>query len=402
MHVKITMMEDKLYLKEVKLSGYKSVENVETEFQKGLNIIIGKNAAGKTNFLSFLNKVICFDFQDLSNFKSTLLFKNGKNVSIESSKEVDFEDLFKSSNLNSDVDSVLKISNKIVKDKKSTIQEKLVNKKIFFDSSFLCHGIPNDYLVVDKPATFTFELEKISNQLNKIFRDVSNPFFLRCFTMELIFLTFDFDELDEKNIDERLNVFFDKYKKLSEVLSVFTPIEDLRISDNYNLFIDKDKNSFVLSNLFFEFKVDGQWLPFSNLSDGTKRLFYIVSEIFDDYFEFSVRPTSAGYFTSKNEISRIVLLEEPELGIHPHQFHKLLEFLKIESYTKQLIITTHSPQALDSIDENELNRIIMAYSKNPNEGTKLRRLDEHELSKAKDYIKETFLSDYWLYSDLEK
>ena len=44
-------MNDILYLKRVQLSGYKSIEEVEIEFQKGFNIIIGKNAAGKTNFV---------------------------------------------------------------------------------------------------------------------------------------------------------------------------------------------------------------------------------------------------------------------------------------------------------------------------------------------------------------
>lgn len=396
-------MENKLYLKKAKLSGYKSIEDVEIDFQKGLNIIIGKNAAGKTNFLSFLNKAISFDFQDLSNFTSFLLFENGKEFSIDSSKNVELDDLFNSANLNSEVETILKVSNKIVKDKKSsTIQEKLQNKKLYFDNSFLCHGIPNEYLVVDKPATFTFEIDKISNQLSKIFRGVNNPYFLRSFTLDLIFVTFDIKELEENYIEKKLNNLFDKYKKMSGVFSTYTPIEDLRISDNFNLFIDKEKNNFVLSNLFFEFKVDGQWLPFSNLSDGTKRLFYIISEIYDDYFVSSIRPTTCGFFTSKEDISRIILLEEPELGIHPHQFHKLLEFLKVESKTKQLIITTHSPQALDSIDENELSRIIMAYSNNSSEGTKLRHLDDKELSKAKEYIKENFLSDYWLYSDLEK
>lgn len=402
------MMEKKLYLKNVNLSGYKSIENIEIEFQKGLNIIIGKNAAGKTNFLNFLNKTISLDYKDLSNFKSLLLFKNGKDISIQSSKNTDLDDLFKNSNLNSDVDSILTISNKIIKNQK-TLQEKLIDREVFFDTSFLCHGIPNDYLVVDNPATFTFELEKISAQLNKIFRDPNTPFFLRCFTLELVFETILINELNkdtpEKELDKgtlkkKLDKVFSRYKKLSEVLSAFTPIEDLRISENYNLFIDK--NNFILSNLFFEFKVDGKWLPYSNLSDGTKRLFYIISEIFDDYETSGIRPTSLGYFAPKDSISRIILLEEPELGIHPHQFHKLLEFLKIESEKKQIIITTHSPQALDAIEEDELNRIIMAYSKNPNEGTKLRHLDEEELSKAKEYIKENFLSDYWLYSDLEK
>ena len=150
------------------------------------------------------------------------------------------------------------------------------------------------------------------------------------------------------------------------------------------------------------FKIEGNWLPFSNLSDGTKRLFYIISEVFENDENPNIRPTNVDRYAGQTEISRIILIEEPELGIHPHQFHKLMEFLKIESERKQIIVTTHSPQALDSINQNELNRIIIAYSTNSKEGTKLRHLNENELIKANEYIKDDFLSDYWLYSDLEK
>ena len=143
-------------------------------------------------------------------------------------------------------------------------------------------------------------------------------------------------------------------------------------------------------------------MPFSSLSDGTKRLFYIISEVFENDENTHVRPTNIGKYEGQNQISRIILIEEPELGIHPHQFHKLMEFLKLEAQNKQIIITTHSPQALDAINSNELSRIVIAYSTSSKEGTKLRHLNENEIVKANEYIKEDFLSDYWLYSDLEK
>jgi predicted ATP-binding protein involved in virulence len=395
-------MNETLYLKEVKLSGYKSIEDVEIEFQKGINIIIGKNAAGKTNFLSFLNKCISLDFQDLNDFNSLLSFQNGKSMTIETNKNIELEDLLENPNLNSKIDSVLKIEKKEVRDKNSTLKQKLVKKEIFFDSSFLCHGVPNDYLVINQPANWKFEKKKISSDLSKIFRDTNKPYFLRRFVLDLILSTTEIDELNEKSIKNILFENFKKFSKLNEVLAKYSPIEDFRVSDNFNVFIDESKDLFSLNNLFIEFKIDGQWLPFSNLSDGTKRLFYIISEIFDDYKSSNIGPTSSGFFVNTNKISRIILLEEPELGIHPHQFHLLLEFLKVESESKQIIVTTHSPQALDSISENELHRIILAYTSSLNEGTKLRHLNESELLKAKEYIKDDFLSDYWLYSDLEK
>ena len=389
---------DSLFLKEVFLSGYKSINNVNIEFQRGLNIIIGKNAAGKTNFLSFLNNCLSLEFQDLNNFSSLLSFENGKNITIETNKNIAIEDLFKNSNLNSEVESILKISGKEIKGKK-TINEKLFEKNIMFNNSFLCHGIPNNYPLINTPVNWQFELKKVSTDLSKVFRDVKMPYFLRCFALNLVLATIEINNLTEKNIQ---NVFDKRFKiilKLSTIFAKYSPIQDFRVSDNFNIFIDNDK--FYINNLFIEFKVDNQWLPFSNLSDGTKRLFYIISEIFDEYPDSDLRPSSGGFYTSLDGISRIILLEEPELGIHPHQFLKLMEFLKEESEKKQILITTHSPQALDALDKNELNRIIVAYS-TTDEGTKLRHLDENELIKANEYIKEDFLSDYWLYSDLEK
>ena len=97
----------------------------------------------------------------------------------------------------------------------------------------------------------------------------------------------------------------------------------------------------------------------------------------------------------------IALLEEPELGIHPHQLHLLMQFIKEQSRHKQIIITTHSPQVLDTIGSDELDRIIICEYDGKN-GTQLRHLTEKEISKAKKYMKEeAFLSDYWRFSDLE-
>jgi predicted ATPase len=146
-----------------------------------------------------------------------------------------------------------------------------------------------------------------------------------------------------------------------------------------------------------EFDINGNMLPFESLSDGTKRMFYIITET-------GVPDTSyfgSGFYSSGPDIGRILLIEEPELGIHPHQLQLLMDFLKEQSQHKQIIITTHSPQVLDILKNDELNRIIIA-SHSPEKGTQLRQLTEKEETKAKTYMSETgFLSDYWKYSDLD-
>lgn len=403
------MKNSKLFLKEVTLSGYKSINDVTIQFQKGLNIIIGKNAAGKTNFLEFLNKTLSLDYNELNNFSSTLKFKNGTDIAIESNNFININKLLDPLNFGNEVESVLKISNKTIDiPKETSFFEKLKENKIVFNTTFLYHGIPKEYLIVDKPFSFKLSVDGgFSNELMNGVMDISTPYFTRCFLFDILFSNFASNSIDPSGsfdidcIKKSFNPILKKTEAIKYILNKYSPIEDIRFSDNYNIFITEDKENFTINNFFLEFKVDGSWLPFSNLSDGTKRLFYIISEVCENKENTNKRPANKGW-ANESEISRIILIEEPELGIHPHQFHKLMEFLKEESEKKQIILTTHSPQALDSINEDELNRIIIAYSTNSKQGTKLRHLDEIEIIKAKAYIKEDFLSDYWLYSDLEK
>jgi len=42
------------FLQHVSLKNYKSIKDVEIDFKPGLNIIIGKNSSGKTNFIDIM------------------------------------------------------------------------------------------------------------------------------------------------------------------------------------------------------------------------------------------------------------------------------------------------------------------------------------------------------------
>jgi predicted ATP-dependent endonuclease of OLD family len=394
----------KLYLKEVHLSGYKSIKDVEIDFQPGLNIIIGKNAAGKTNFLKFLNKVMNFDFQDLNNFKSNLILLNTNKITISSNRNVSVEELlyYKDS---SNIDSKLIIEDAINggnRTERVASNQEISKNKIDYDCTLLNHGIPTSYPIVNSSFSFDLEINGISDNLIKIIEDDKSPYFVRGLAIDLMFRNFDFNNLNDETIKSTLsNYFFDKMP-INELLSKYSPIEEVRFNNNVNIYFNVELNILKLSNLILEFKIDGNWLPFEFLSDGSKRLFYIISEVFDLTNSYALRPVSYGLIMNSKLISRIILIEEPELGIHPHQYHQLLEFLKIQSENSQIIISTHSPQSLDILDEEEFNRIIIAYSNNGKEGTKMRHLNDAELLKAKQYIKDDYLSDYWLYSDLEQ
>ncbi|MDB5133720.1 MAG: family ATPase, partial [Mucilaginibacter sp.] len=176
------------------------------------------------------------------------------------------------------------------------------------------------------------------------------------------------------------------------IISIYSPIKEIRLNPDFNLLTDELNQKQTISNFYLEFLIDNNWLTFNLLSDGTKRLFYIISEISN--YELSTVSVE-----SRN--LEVVLLEEPELGIHPHQLHQLMQFIKEQSREKQIIITTHSPQVLDILEADELDRVIICHY-DSQKGTQLSHLSDKEIKKAKLYMqKEAFLSDYWRFSDLE-
>lgn len=395
-----------LFLKHVHLSGYKSIDDVEIDFHNGLNIIIGKNAAGKTNFLRFLNRCLAFEFDDLSNFSSVLTFQNGKTIQIKSSVNLKLDELISESRIKPKVKTTLTIGKKVIKDKKDSsesIATKLRSNEIFFANTFICHGTPKDYPIVEKPFSFKVENKnRLSADLLAIMGEYSAPYFLKSLAIDLLVASTATN--DEKQFDAKMNKIaldniFKRVSNLGPILKTFSPIEDIKISDNYNLYITDDGESYTVNNIFLEFKVGRDWLPFSNLSDGTRRIFYIISEVYNYEPEVKLRPVFGGV-SYKENIPRIILIEEPELGLHPHQFRKLMSFLKENANFNQIILTTHSPQTLDILGQDDLEKIVIAY--NSEDGTKLKHLNKQEIEKAKIYINEEFLSDYWLYSDLEK
>ena len=145
-----------------------------------------------------------------------------------------------------------------------------------------------------------------------------------------------------------------------------------------------------------EYLIGGDWLPFSALSDGTKRIFYLVGELVTSRMIWSGRENATDVDNDK-----IIFLEEPELGIHPDQLQLLLQLIREVSKEHQVIMTTHSPQTLDMLSAQELDRITICEFI-PGKGTQMRKLSTAKKNKAKAYLRDSgFLSEFWRFSNLE-
>jgi predicted ATPase len=103
------------------------------------------------------------------------------------------------------------------------------------------------------------------------------------------------------------------------------------------------------------------------LSDGTLR-FICLSTLLQQPVEF---------------MPPIILLDEPELGLHPFAINVLADLLKLAAEQAQLIVATQSAQLLSCLEPED----IIVVDREDNAST-FRRLDEAELS--------TWLEDYSL------
>ena len=418
--------KERMFLSNVKLSGYKSIDRINVNFVAGLNIIIGKNAVGKTNFLNFLNNSINLNFSSLNNFESSYeIIKEKISYNFSFIKKtnlqiilLDKKNIFNVKKSIPEYQGTLKIvdQNNNITGEFSTTNEnekKLFINQLEFDktkikSTYIKHGVPKSYKIIDEPLNLELFNKHISDDfINLFFSEDGNHFFGKLLdsliTLEVIDGSYfnkrlRKEESVQKFLKEKRNNYKSNLQKnlkflddLRLILSEYSPISNIRINENFLLEIDSENEKILIKNFFLEYYIDKKWYTFEDLSDGTKRLFYIISEIFTIEFE--------NINTPELDILNLILIEEPELGIHPHQLYRLMLFIKEKSKNSQIIVTTHSPLVLDILENEELKSIIIAEK---NEGkSSFNKLSSKKLEKAELYLNELNLSDFWLNSDLE-
>jgi energy-coupling factor transporter ATP-binding protein EcfA2 len=93
--------------------------------------------------------------------------------------------------------------------------------------------------------------------------------------------------------------------------------------------------------------------------------------------------------------SMTIMIEEPEMQIHPGLLEKLLN--EIESYTfeENLILSTHSPQVVAWTTPDKINLVHRSDGK-----TIVRRLGEDEMQNVISYLSEEGSLGEWLYSGI--
>ncbi|MCH8012854.1 MAG: AAA family ATPase [Candidatus Marinimicrobia bacterium] len=132
-----------------------------------------------------------------------------------------------------------------------------------------------------------------------------------------------------------------------------------------------------------QFRIENNELSPNQLSEGTFKtitlLFYLVTEV-----------------------SRLLLIEEPEVCVHHGLLSSIIELIKTYSVDKQIVVSTHSDFVLDEVDPENVYRV----TKSPDTGTSVahitKAMSRRELSALHHYLEtEGNLGEYWRHGGLE-
>lgn len=353
------------YISHVHLKGYKSIRDMEIRLNKGLNIIIGPNGSGKTNFVELLWESLHDNIKNISDNYYFRISLTADGTTIWE-QEIDKENIIDFSRKNT------KTINYINEEKQSEFTDTRFNLTQSSKLSDLLYPLIIKYKIPDQIKGLTdLGTIVVENRYNFIF-NYFIPLFNRNLQKQLL------ENKEPWTKDSVLSNYLVLNKELLMLLNKYSPIKDVRLS---NGILISTENNLKVDFINFEFFINNQWLTWQQLSDGTRRIFYIISQI--------------------NYSKGLIILEEPENGVHPDQLYKLMDFIKEQSKEKQIILTTHSPEVLNILEKDELDRVIITRY-DEKRGTQMHHLSKKLNQKGQDYIEQIGdLSDFWVHSNLE-
>ena len=350
------------------IKGYKSIRSLENFDLRNINILIGPNGAGKTNFVEFfsflrdISKGRSESFVEYQGGADRILYLGSKVTkelvgSIESSERTSWEfKLFPSK-----VDKLLFYEEEITGGH-SSLSAKWARR---FE-----HGLRESTLFSTGNAEHDEYVEKIRNHIQPVienwvvyhfhdtsdFAGVKKPCSKR-----------DYEHLhpDASNLAAFLSRLKKKhqgeYSFIREVIQLAAPF-----FGDFRLLEEEDKDDVLL-----EWRQKGSDYPFhpSQISDGTLRFICLATALLQP------DPPST------------ILLDEPELGLHPYALALLAGLIQKASFRTQVIVSTQSAALIDHFQPEDI-----IFVERKNDESVFSRPDTEKL---KIWLEEYSLGDIW-------
>lgn len=358
-------------LNRVILKGYKSIKNLDLEF-KPLNVLIGANGAGKSNFVSFIR---------------LLNFMTSNNLQLYVGK-------------NGGADKLLYCGSKKTKEVEAELFfETNAGKNIY--SMRIVKAAGDTFIFADEQVVFSSRLRDTQNVLKSLGAghreslivngdSINNQGLRR--TAEVIgniinqwrFYQFH-DTSDEAAIKQKVYIEDNQYLRdnagnLASFLYAMKQREQLyykRIVSTIKLVAPFFDDFILEPDVYNEKQILLRWkdrdsgmvFDANQLSDGTLRMIALITLL------------------QQPKMPSLICIDEPELGLHPFAIHVLSDLLKGASAKSQIIVSTQSVTLVDTLEPDDL----IVVDKKDGESV-FSRVDKERLSQ---WMKEYTLGEIW-------
>ncbi|WP_413175163.1 AAA family ATPase [Anabaena azotica] len=345
-----------MYIKKLQVFNYKSYfDSGVMEFTPGINIIVGKNNAGKTSLLEVLTLDFenqphrILDFEKYPDRSLRTLPNNISGIKEESKIEITFY-------IASDEDNYLAI------------------KKVFEenpDLSLIEVSVYQDYLEIKLSLKFDYKINEVVRNTTEVIshytyetRDISQK--MKLFSNNIDTFIYKFNILVSRIYKfkaERLNIGSCKFENnnqlksdasnLAEVIcilqgknpGVFSQLNKLvssilpEIKWISALPRDNSEVEIIVWTLDTQLNRDDLSLPLSSCGSGVSQVLAIVYILVSSIHE-----------------SRTIIIDEPQSFLHPGAAKKLIETIK-QFPQHQYFIATHSPDIITTADPSNIIKL---------------------------------------------
>lgn len=361
-------MANKSRLREIKISGYKSLgtdaQPVKLELNN-LNIIIGANGAGKSNFISF--------FQMLANMMTgALQIYVGKNGSSE---------------------SLLQFGSK----KTKMISASLVFENMRFTNVYdfsLVKAVNDTLIFAEETITAgkqKFELNSGQKESFLLTDAASHASERAVRTILSGCRTFQFhDTSSEAHIRNAAYVDNNRFL-MSDGGNVASYLYMLKMKygQYYNRIVEHVR--FVMPtfhDFFLEPQIlNPQWIRLQWVERGNSEYVFGPEHFSDGTLRFIA--LAVLFLQPPELLPQVIFVDEPELGLHPQAVDVLASMVKKATEHTQVIMATQSPRLLDSFEYSD---IIVAEKDRETGCSVFKRLDEGEI---RIWLEDYSLSQIW-------
>lgn len=361
-------MEGRLKLKRVVIQGFKSVAfQHPLELKVGdVNVLMGANGAGKSNvvgffqLLSYMMSGSLQAFVELAGTAQTFLYYGAKKTPalvgelyFENNQA---EDIYRFTLSYAAPDRLIVTSEEVVWKRKGSTKSQQLEISTTFKESGLLEAKDKTSLVVKKVLSnckvYQFHDSSVEGVLRQA-STVDGAHYLQARGNNLASFLYYLRESFPAN-----------YKRVVEyVRSVMPQFGDFYLQPRQGYvsltWRDNSANDYVL-------------IP-QQFSDGTIRFIALATLL--------LQP--------EETMPSVIVIDEPELGLHPYAIRQLAEMIKDASFHTQVMVATQSPLLMD---EFELSDISIVERDETLNATVKRELNEEEL---REWLENYSLSELW-------